>query len=84
MSPSPVPQVRLSIVAAFPKNYFLENLAIRADNSVLVTALNHKELWYVPSSPNGIEVAPRHDVRKLQWRRSAGRLLCWKISLFLQ
>src|SRR3984893_2648177 len=25
----------------------------------------------------------RHDVRKLQWRRSAGRLLCWKISLFL-
>ena len=32
MSPSPVPQVRLSIVAAFPKNYFLENLAIRADN----------------------------------------------------
>src|SRR5580700_1790075 len=59
MSPSPVPQVGLSIVAAFPKNYFLENLAIRADNSVLVTALNHKELWYVPSSPNGIEVAPQ-------------------------
>jgi hypothetical protein len=59
MSPSPLPQVRLSIVAAFPKNYFLENLAIRADNSVLVTALNHKELWYVPSSPNGIEVAPQ-------------------------
>jgi hypothetical protein len=59
MSPSPVPQVRLSIVAAFPKNYFLENLAIRADNSVLVTALNHKELWYVPSSPNGIEVVPQ-------------------------
>jgi hypothetical protein len=41
------------------QNYFLENLAIRADNSVLVTALNHKELWYVPSSPNGIEVAPQ-------------------------
>ena len=54
-----MPQVRLSIVAAFLKNYFLENLAIRVDNSVLVTALNHKELWYVPSSPNGIEVAPQ-------------------------
>ena len=54
-----MPQVRLSIVAAFPKNYFLENLAIRANNSVLVTALNHKELWYVPSSPDGIEVAPQ-------------------------
>ena len=59
MSPSPVPQVRLSIVAAFAKNYFLENLAIRADNSVLVTALNHKELWYVPSSPYGTEVDPQ-------------------------
>jgi len=59
MSLSPVPQVRLATVAAFPKNYFLENLAIRADNSVLVTALNHKELWYVPSSSDGAEVDPQ-------------------------
>ena len=59
MSPSPVPQVRLATVATFPKNYFLENLAVRADNSILVTALNHKELWYIPSSPDGAEVAPR-------------------------
>src|SRR3984885_11315151 len=59
MSPSPVPQVSLTTVATFSKNYFLENLVVRADNSVLVTALNHKELWYVPSSPNGIEVAPQ-------------------------
>ena len=59
MSPSPVPQVSLTTVATFPKNYFLENLAVRADNSVLVTALNHKELWYVPSSPDGAEVTPR-------------------------
>jgi hypothetical protein len=34
MSLSLVPQVGLAIVAAFPKNHFLENLAIRADNSV--------------------------------------------------
>jgi hypothetical protein len=59
MSPSRVPQVSLTTVATFPKNYFLENLAVRADNSVLVTALNHKELWYVPSSPDGGEVAPQ-------------------------
>ena len=59
MSPGPVPQVRLATVAAFPKNYFLENLAIRADNSVLVTALNHKELWYVPPSSDGPEVDPQ-------------------------
>jgi hypothetical protein len=28
----------------FQKNYLLENLAVRPDNSVLITALNHKEL----------------------------------------
>jgi hypothetical protein len=28
MSPSPVPQVRLTTVATFPKNYSLENLAV--------------------------------------------------------
>src|ERR1700678_212170 len=59
MSPSPVPQVSLTTVATFPKNYFLENLAVRSDNSVLVTALNHKELWYVPPSSNGIQVEPQ-------------------------
>jgi hypothetical protein len=30
-------------------NYFLENLAVRSDNSILVTVLNHQELWYVPA-----------------------------------
>jgi hypothetical protein len=59
MSRSTVPKVRLTTVARFPKNYFLENLAVRADNSVLVTALNHKELWYVPSSPDDTDVAPQ-------------------------
>src|ERR1700677_5059919 len=59
MSPSPGPQVRLTTVATFPKNYLLENHAVRADNSVLVNALNYKELWYVPSSPDGAEVTPR-------------------------
>ena len=42
------PSVKLSTVATFPKHYFLENLAVRSDNSVLVTVLNHNELWYVP------------------------------------
>jgi hypothetical protein len=59
MSLSAVPQVRLTTVAAFPKNYFLENLAVRADNSVLVTVLNHKELWYVPPSSDRAEVDPQ-------------------------
>ena len=40
-------KAKLTTVASFPENYFLENLAVRADNSVLITALNHKQLWYV-------------------------------------
>ncbi len=42
------PRARLTTVAKFPAKYFLENLAVRQDNSVLVTAMNDKELWYVP------------------------------------
>jgi hypothetical protein len=58
MSRSPIPQVKLTTIAVFPKNYFLENLSVRSDNSVLVTALNHNELWYVPPSARGAEVQP--------------------------
>jgi hypothetical protein len=50
MSTETAPQAKLTTVASLPANYFLENLVVRADNSVLITALNHKELWYVPTS----------------------------------
>jgi hypothetical protein len=50
-------QAKLTTIASFPPQYFLENLAIRGDNSILVTVLNHKELWYIPPSANG-PVAP--------------------------
>jgi hypothetical protein len=49
MSDANWPKAKLATVASFPENYFLENLAVRADDSVLITALNHKELWYVPT-----------------------------------
>ena len=45
-------------VASFPPNYFLENFALRADNSALITALNQKELWYVPPSEATQSVKP--------------------------
>ncbi len=48
---APVPEVVLTPVASFPEGYFLENLAVRADGSVLVTALLQKELWLVPEEP---------------------------------
>jgi hypothetical protein len=43
-------QAKLATVASFPVNYFLENFALRSDNSALITAMNHRELWYVPPS----------------------------------
>jgi len=48
----------INTVASFPANYFLENLAVRADNSVLVTAMNQKELWYVPATARIGTVTP--------------------------
>ena len=56
MSHNKALQAHLTTVAQFPKEYFLENLAVRADNSVLITAMNHKELWYVPPASEKGEV----------------------------
>jgi len=55
---APIPAVTLTPVAYFPEKYFLENLAVRADGSVLVTALSHKELWCVPGPEPSEDVAP--------------------------
>src|SRR3984957_9101899 len=45
-------------IASFPPHFFLENLAVRADGSILVTVLNHKQLWYVPAPDGGPPVTP--------------------------
>ena len=58
MSHNKALQARLEPIACFPTKYFLENLAIRQDNSVLVTAMNHKELWYVPPATGDALVEP--------------------------
>ncbi len=52
------PQAKLTTVANFPTKYFLENLAIRKDRSFLVTAMNQKELWYVPPPVGQLPVEP--------------------------
>ena len=49
---APTAPANITTIARFPEHYFLENLAVRADGSILVTVLNHKQLWYVPA-PNG-------------------------------
>lgn len=48
MALPPLPSVTLTPVAFFPQGYFPENLAVRADGSVLVTDVLHEELWWVP------------------------------------
>ncbi len=53
-------QAKLTTAAYFPKKYFLENLAIRSDCSVLVTVLNRNELWYVPPVNGRLPVEPVH------------------------
>ena len=55
MTPTPRPQLRepgsrarLATVAVFPRYYSLDNLAVRRDGSILVTAVLQQELWYIP------------------------------------
>jgi hypothetical protein len=60
MQTNTVPRAKLTTVATFPTNYFLENLVVRSDNSILITALSQKELWYVPPSNGDSLVEPLH------------------------
>ena len=55
MTPPPRPQLRelgsrakLTTVAVFPRYYSLDNLAVRRDGSILLTAGLQQELWYIP------------------------------------
>ncbi len=54
----PLPTVNLTPVAYFPEGYFLENLAVRRDGSVLISSLLHKEVWCVPGPDPSLDVAP--------------------------
>ena len=49
---------KLTTIAYFPEHFFLENLAVRADGSILVTVPNHKQLWYVPAPATELPVDP--------------------------
>ena len=49
MALAPLPEVTVTPVTHLPEKYFLENLVVRADGSVLITALLSKELWLVPA-----------------------------------
>jgi hypothetical protein len=53
-----VPAVTLTPIAYFPEKYFLENLAVRGDGSVLITAVLQKELWCVLGPEPQAPVSP--------------------------
>jgi hypothetical protein len=53
-----VPTLKLTTVAQFPVSDFLENVAAHKDGSMLVTALNKKELSCVPAPTVGTPVQP--------------------------
>ena len=48
MAITPLPEVIVTAIAYFPEKYFPENLIVRTDGSVLITAVLQKELWCVP------------------------------------
>ncbi len=52
------PKATLSVLATFPEKFFLENLAVRADNSLLVSDLTRNGLWYLPPARDGDTVEP--------------------------
>lgn len=51
-------EVSLSIEAQFPQHFFLENIAIRQDNSKLVTVVKPYALYYLPARNAGGPVEP--------------------------
>jgi hypothetical protein len=50
--------VSLSIEAQFPQHFFLENIAVRQDNSKLVTVVKPYALYYLPARDSGGPVEP--------------------------
>jgi hypothetical protein len=58
MTTDHVTRAKLTTVAMFPEQFFLENIAVRGDGSILVTVLNRKELWCVPAPGTDLPVDP--------------------------
>ena len=58
IGPSRPKQGLLTTIALFPVKSFLENLVVRSDNSVLVTSMNTRELFYVPPSSGDAPAEP--------------------------
>ena len=51
-------QAKITAVASFPPEYFLESLAAREDGSLLIGVLSPHELWYIPPLDAHLMVEP--------------------------
>ncbi|KAH8703714.1 hypothetical protein BGW36DRAFT_355122 [Talaromyces proteolyticus] len=51
-------QTTATEIATFPPRYLLENIVVRHDGSIIITAYNQRELYYLPN-PGQSEVKPR-------------------------
>ena len=52
------PSAKLTVVAQFPEHFFLENIVVRHDNSLLITVLSKNALYCVPPPSADAEVQP--------------------------
>jgi hypothetical protein len=58
MSNETCPKAKLTTVAEFPPGSFLENIVVRSDNSMLITVVWQREIWFVPSPNAAIPSQP--------------------------
>jgi hypothetical protein len=52
------PPAEIATFANFPEHTMLENLAVRADGSVLAVAAPQRQVWYAPAPTEGLPVEP--------------------------
>lgn len=74
------PHAKLTVVAEFPEHFFLENMAVRADGSMLISGQNRKELWFMPKPGDAQPVQP---VLLHGFEFNTGFIVEWKPDRFL-
>ncbi len=65
-------------MADFPEKFFLENLAVRADGSMLITVANRNELRFVPPPGDTLPVEPSH---RFTFEYNATFVVAWRLLL---
>ena len=75
-----LPKAKLTTIAEFPPTYFIENIAIRRDNSMLITVGNKQELWFIPSPD---ETRPVEPLKLHTFDVAPSGIVEWKPDVFL-